>query len=117
MIKQSSCIAFLACTLSFSGLSMADNLNKVLDSSAKKSTAAQQSQQKIDQLADQTQQNLAQYRQTSKIVEDMQVYKRKTEIQIDKQQQRLKQIEASIEETSVVQRRNLRLLEDMIGSA
>jgi len=116
MIKQSSCIAFLACTLSFSGLSMADNLNKVLDSSAKKSTAAQQSQQKIDQLADQTQENLAQYRQTSKIVEDLQVYNRKLEIQIDKQQQRLKQIEASIEEATVVQRRILPLVEDMIDS-
>jgi len=116
MIKQSSCIALLACTVGFSSLTLANDLDKVLDSSAKKSTAAQQSQQKIDQLSDQTQENLAQYRQTSKIVEDLQVYNRKLEIQIEKQGQRLKQIENSIEEATVVQRRILPLVEDMIDS-
>lgn len=94
----------------------ANDLNKVLDTSVQKGVAAQQSQKKIDGLADQTQEQLAEYRQTSKIVEDLQVYNRKLEIQLEKQQQRLAQMERSIEDATVVQRRILPLVEDMIES-
>lgn len=116
MIKKSSYIALLTCSLSLSSLCLANNLDKVLTSSEKKSTAAVQSQQKIDTLADQTQEALSEYRQTSKIVEDLQVYNKKLEIQLEKQQQRLKQMDKSIEDATVVQRRILPLVEDMINS-
>lgn len=116
MMKNTTKLLALACAVSFSQFSMANDLNQVLNTSAQKSAAAQQSQKKIDNLADQTQEALAEYRQTSKIVEDLQIYNRKLELQIEKQEQRLNQIEKSIEDATVVQRRVLPLVEDMIDS-
>lgn len=116
MIKNTTRVIALTCAVGLSQLASADNLNQVLNTSSQKSAAAQQSQKKIDNLAEQTQENLAEFKQTSKIVEDLQVYNRKLELQIEKQQKRLNQIEKSIEDATVVQRRILPLVEDMIDS-
>lgn len=94
----------------------AADLDDVLTSSEKKVTAAQQSQQKIDNLADKTTELFEEYRATGKVVEDLKVYNRKLEIQIDKQQQRLQQIEKSIAEVQVMQRQITPLIERMIDS-
>lgn len=115
-MKQTSRALLLAGVFAVAVTAHADTLDNVLDASASKTAAAQKSQQTIDKLADQTQENLTEYRHTSKIVEDLQVYNRKLDIQIERQQQRLRQIEQSIEDATVVQRRILPLVEDMIES-
>lgn len=116
IINKTAWFLLLLGTLGCATAASADNLNQVMNSSANKASAAQKSQQTIDKLTDQTQENLAEYRHTSKVVEDLTLYNRKLEVQLARQQQRLQQIEKSIEDATVVQRRILPLVEDMIES-
>ena len=90
-----------------------DDINK---SSEKKTKAAQQSQQRIDAIADKTRNIVSEYRTTSKLVEDLKIYNRKLEIQIDNQRQRLKKIENAIADVKVIQRQIPPLLEKMINT-
>ena len=87
-----------------SGMAQAADLDDVLKSSEQKLQAAQSSQQKIDGLAEKTQDIVEDYREASKIVDDLKVYNRKLEIQIDKQSQKIQRIEQSIANVKVIQR-------------
>ncbi|HEY9034788.1 MAG TPA: DUF3450 domain-containing protein [Pseudomonadales bacterium] len=116
MIKSQHGLWIAALALGASISAGAAELDKVLDASAAKTTAAAASQQRIDQLADDERQALEEFRHVSKVVEDLKIYNRKLELQVERQQQRLAQIEKSIADVTVIQRRILPLTEDMIGS-
>ena len=116
MMKMNHCIGVMLLGLMVSTTSAAEELDKVLDSSAQKTAAAQQSQQRIDALSDAEREALDEYRHVSKVVEDLKVYNRKLEIQVERQQERLQRMEKSIKEVTVMQRRITPLTEDMIQS-
>jgi predicted RNase H-like nuclease (RuvC/YqgF family) len=105
----------LSCLLVTSGhYASAENLNKVLDSSKKKVSAAAKSQKTIDGLSDQTQDLFNEFKVTESLVSDLKVYNKKLQIQVDNQQQRLQEIEQAITQVSVMQRQMLPLIERMI---
>ena len=62
------------CFTVFSSQSMAENLDKVLNSSEKKVAEAAKSQKKIDQVSEQTQSLFDEYKSTEKLVEDLKIY-------------------------------------------
>lgn len=101
---------------SFSGAASADNLDSVLKVSQAKTTAGKASQKKIDRYADETRDKLGQYKQQIKLVEDLKVYNRKLEIQIENQETRLGKLEDSIANVTVIQRQITPLLVRMIDS-
>lgn len=94
----------------------AANLNDINNANARKTSAAQKSQKTIDGLAEKKVDLVSEYRQTSKLVDDLKVYNTKLNIQIDKQQQRLTQLENSIADVQVIQRQITPLVERMIDS-
>lgn len=94
---------------------MAENLDKVLNSSQNKVSAAASSQRKINSLSDQTQGLFDEFKATESLVNDLKVYNKKLKIQVSNQQQRLQDIEASIAQVSVMQRQMLPLIERMIN--
>lgn len=107
----------LTISMGFSSLSVqAASLNDVNNSNAKKTQAAQKSQQKIDGLAESKHDLLAEYRQTNKLVDDLNVYNVKLAMQIDKQQIRLTQLNNAVAEVQVIQRQITPLIERMIDS-
>ncbi|MCK5880936.1 MAG: DUF3450 domain-containing protein [Sinobacterium sp.] len=93
---------------------IADDLNKVLNSSQKKVSAAASSQKKINTLSEQTQSLFDEYKAAESLVSDLKNYNKKLKIQVSNQQQRLKDIDASIAQVSVMQRQMLPLIERMI---
>lgn len=95
---------------------LAGSVDKVLQQADGKTKAAQASQKKVDAYADKTQTKLQDYKQQLKVVEDLKVYNKKLELQINKQQQRLNTIEDSIANVTVIQRQVTPLLERMIVS-
>jgi hypothetical protein len=108
-------ITGLSCLLVATGHYVhAENLNKVLDSSKKKVSAAAKSQKTIDGLSDQTQNLFNEFKVTESLVSDLKVYNKKLQIQVDNQQQRLQEIEQAITQVSVMQRQMLPLIERMI---
>ncbi|NRB38171.1 MAG: DUF3450 domain-containing protein [Pseudomonadales bacterium] len=112
--KLAVALAINAC---FSAVTVqAASLNDVNNANAKKTMAAQKSQKKIDSLDERKVDLLSEYRQTGKLVDDLKVYNTKLAIQIDKQQQRLHNIEKSIADVQVIQRQITPLIERMIAS-
>ncbi len=98
----------------FSQALWASDLDQVLDSSGKKVAEAAKSQKKIDKVADQTQTLFDEYKETEKLVEDLKIYNKKLQVQVDSQIQRLEEIEQSISQVQVMQRQMLPLIERMI---
>ena len=92
----------------------ADPLTDVLKVGQAKTTAAQKSQQKIDKLSDETRNSLQDYKRVMKLVEDLQVYNKKLELQVNNQNQRLASMENSIAEVTVIQRQITPLIIRMI---
>lgn len=88
-----------------------DDVLKGNSATAKQNVA---SQTRIDKNADVTRDKLQQFKQELKIVEDLRVYNRKLEIQVQRQNERLAQIEQSISDVTVIQRQVMPLLIRMI---
>ena len=95
---------FVPVLLFMASMANSADLDDVLGSTDKKIKAAQSSQKKIDGAADATKDIIEEYRVSSKIVDDLKIYNRKLEIQIEKQTSRLSQVEQSIAEVKVIQR-------------
>ena len=93
---------------------MAENLDQVLGSSKSKVSSAVKSQIKINQLAAQTQNLFDDFKASESLVADLKIYNKKFQVQIDNQQKRLKDIETSIAQVSVMQRQMLPLIDRMI---
>src|SRR5690606_4481293 len=79
----------------------ADSLEAVLKVGDTRTAQAQQSQQRIDRIADETGNLLQEYKKELKLLEDLKVYNRKLEIQIEHQQTQLADIERSVQDVTV----------------
>lgn len=100
------------------GLSPAPVLGQALESSLQVQTettqAAVRSQEKIDRLADETEQLLKRYRETLRQTDSLQTYTRQLERLLASQQQELASLETQLQEIEVTQREIVPLLVRMV---
>jgi hypothetical protein len=109
----------LAMTLSAGALlgtsvTQANSVDAVLKVSQSKTTAAQKSQKTVDKLASETGDLLQDYKTVMKQVDGLRVYNERLEKQIANQLMRIKDIEGSIEQVTVIQRQVTPLVIRMI---
>jgi septal ring factor EnvC (AmiA/AmiB activator) len=94
----------------------AASVDSTLDASAKKTAKAQQSQQKIDNLSDQTTELFQTFKQVNKQVEGLRVYNAQLEAQVEHQRKTMADLEASIENAAIMERQITPLTLKMIDS-
>ncbi len=110
MKKQRLKAVALTTVLSASALvgsvALADQtLDEILQVSQAKTTLARDSQKRIDRLSQETEDLLVQFKQVNKQVEDMRVYNSQLEKQIAAQLAVIKDLDESIENVTVIERR------------
>ncbi len=114
---KSLSILLIAFVGSFAGsFAMAENetLDSILAVSSSKNKAARVSQEKIDKLSEQTRDLYTQYKVVMKQVDGLKVYNARLQRQIDNQIRRIAQIEASIDQVTVIQRQMTPLVIRMV---
>ena len=114
---KSLSIVLIAFVGSFAGsFAMAENetLDSILAVSSSKNKAARVSQAKIDKLSEQTRDLYTQYKTVMKQVDGLKVYNARLQRQIDNQIRRIAQIEASIDQVTVIQRQMTPLVIRMV---
>ena len=89
-----------------SGVSIAgaQSIDPIIEVGKERTAAAKASQAKIDRLADETANLLTDYKTVMKQVDGLKVYNARLERQIANQERRIRDIDASIAEASVIQR-------------
>lgn len=92
----------------------ASTLDSVLAVSKSKNDAARSSQAKIDKLADETRDLLSDYKTVTKQVDGLKVYNARLQKQIDNQTARITEIDASIDQVTVISRQITPLIIRMI---
>jgi hypothetical protein len=92
----------------------ANTVDSVLKVSQTKTTAAQNSQKTVDKLASETGDLLQDYKTVMKQVDGLRVYNTRLERQIANQLERIKDIEASIDQVTIIQRQVTPLVIRMI---
>lgn len=95
-------------------VAQAASLDQVLQVGEAKNDAARKSQAKIDRLADETNDLLTDYKTVMKQVDGLLVYNARLQRQIDNQMKRIDQIDASIDQVTVIQRQMTPLVIRMI---
>ena len=83
---------------------LAQSIDPIVEVGKQRTSAAKASQAKIDRLADETANLLSDYKTVMKQVDGLKVYNARLERQIANQERRLRDIDASIAEASVIQR-------------
>ena len=83
---------------------VAQSIAPIVDVGKQRTAAAKASQAKIDRLADETASLLSDYKTVMKQVDGLKVYNARLERQIANQEKRIRDIDASIAEASVIQR-------------
>lgn len=92
----------------------ASTLDSVLAVGKSKNDAARNSQAKIDKLADETRDLLSDYKTVTKQVDGLKVYNARLQKQIDNQTVRITEIDASIDQVTVISRQITPLIIRMI---
>jgi hypothetical protein len=92
----------------------ADTLDSILAVGKSKNDAARNSQVKIDRLADETRDLLSEYKTVNKQVDGLKVYNARLQRQIDNQLVRIEEIDASIDQVTVISRQMTPLVIRMI---
>jgi hypothetical protein len=92
----------------------ASTLDSILAVGKSKNDAARASQTKIDKLADETRDLLTDYKVVTKQVDGLKVYNTRLQRQIDNQTVRIDEIEASIDQVTVIQRQMTPLIIRMV---
>ena len=92
----------------------ANTLDAVLEVGKDKKVAARKTQKKIDRLADETRDLLTEYKTVVKQIDGLKIYNARLQRQIDNQLARIEQIDASIDQTTVIQRQMTPLVIRMI---
>ncbi len=85
-------------------ISVSQSIEPFIEVSKQRSAAAKASQAKVDRLADETANLLSDYKTVMKQVDGLKVYNSRLERQIANQERRIRDIDASISEASVIQR-------------
>ena len=83
---------------------LAQSIDPIVEVGKQRTSAAKASQAKIDRLADETSSLLSDYKTVMKQVDGLKVYNARLERQIANQERRIRDIDASIAEASVIQR-------------
>ena len=83
---------------------IAQSIDPIVEVGKQRTSAAKASQAKIDRLADETANLLSDYKTVMKQVDGLKVYNARLERQIANQERRIRDIDASIAEASVIQR-------------
>ncbi len=116
MNRVTSLVALvLAGSLSFSVLAQEDQaVEKVVSEARKINESAAQSQVKIDNIADQIDGKLQQFKALNKEIEGLNVYNSQLQKQIDNQVEEMSALNAAIDEVSVIERQITPLMINMI---
>ena len=85
-------------------VAVAQSIDPIVEVGKQRTAAAKVSQAKIDRLADETASLLSDYKTVMKQVDGLKVYNARLERQIANQEKRIRDIDASIAEASVIQR-------------
>ena len=85
-------------------IAVAQSIDPIVEVGKQRTAAAKASQAKIDRLADETASLLSDYKTVMKQVDGLKVYNARLERQIANQEKRIRDIDASIAEASVIQR-------------
>jgi len=92
-------------------------VDQIVNEGVARSSAAEKSQNKIDKIADQTNNLLGKYKSETKVVDGLKVYNTLLKRQVDGQLVEMTEIETSIEQVSVIERQitplMLRMLEGL----
>ncbi|MEZ5504978.1 MAG: DUF3450 domain-containing protein [Gammaproteobacteria bacterium] len=100
----------------FHSTAQADKVDDIVRGEKATIQQAAQSQRKIDQLSDATQQAFAEYQLELKRIEDLKVYNLQMERQLQKQQEAIATAQQSITDVAIVERQIAPLLSRMIDS-
>ena len=92
----------------------ADQLDSVFEVGQSKAAAAQNSQIKIDGIADQTDALLQNYKQVNKEIEGLRVYNAQLEARIQNQLDRIAEIDEAMSQVTVIQRQITPLMIKML---
>ena len=92
------------CVGGSSSIAGAQTIDPIVEVGKQRTAAAKASQAKIDRLADETASLLTDYKTVMKQVDGLKVYNARLERQIANQEKRIRDIDASIAEASVIQR-------------
>jgi hypothetical protein len=105
----------LAClVLAAAPNALAGDLDEVLEYASDRLVLAQVSQQRIDQVVDQTDELESEYKQTMKQLDGLAVYNIYIQRQIQSQEQELAQLEVSLDQVGVVERQIMPLMIRML---
>ena len=113
-IKVVACAVSLIGTL-IGSAAIADTLGSIMQVGQARTAAAQQSQARIDKVADQTANLLNDFKTVNKEIDGLRIYNQRLEIQIANQLARLDELEGSIGQVTVIQRQITPLILRMIG--
>jgi hypothetical protein len=103
-----------AATLMVTAVS-AQNLDQVLTQGERRITVAQESQQRVDTIVNQTRSLTEQYRQITREIEGLEVYNTLLDRQLQRQERQKGEIVNSIEQATVIQRQIVPLMDRMIS--
>ena len=95
---------FLLAGLSMPGLMFGDQIQPLLDVGQARQVAEKTSQSKIDEMDDQTSVIVSEFKTVSKQIEGLRVYNAQMKQQIQRQEERLKEIDKTMKEAQVMQR-------------
>ena len=99
-----STLTLLVATLLGSALALSDQIQPLLDVAEERAKSEQVSQIKIDSMDDDTSLIVNEYKTVSKQIEGLRVYNAQMRKQIERQEERLKEIDKTMKEAQVMQR-------------
>ena len=99
-----STLTLLVATLLGSALALSDQIQPLLDVAVERAKSEQVSQIKIDSMDDDTSLIVNEYKTVSKQIEGLKVYNAQMRMQIERQEERLKEIDKTMKEAQVMQR-------------
>ena len=99
-----STLTLLVATLLGSALALSDQIQPLLDVAEERAKSEQVSQIKIDSMDDDTSLIVNEYKTVSKQIEGLKVYNAQMRKQIERQEERLKEIDKTMKEAQIMQR-------------
>ncbi len=112
-LKTAACVG-LTLGIAFAGTASADAFSSIMQVGQAKTAAAQQSQKRIDKLADETSSLLSDYKTVNKEIDGLKIYNQRLDIQIENQSVRMQELDDSIAQVTVIQRQMTPLILRMI---
>ena len=106
--------AFSLFGYAFNSAELNDELNKVVDAGKQLNQSANVSQQKVDNINEQIQSKLQQFKVVNKEIDGLNVYNRQMQAQLNNQLLELSQLATSMEQVSIIERQVSPLMARMI---